>query len=347
MGNREWVSRRTCVILPNAARAGGVLVGRHGRLLSQWAVFWLVPVVSIAFAAEPDDTLSHSVEQVAADFDGSIGVYARDFKTGRTFGFHQDELFCTASVFKLPVMVDLFRRAEAGELNLKDRRRVSERASRHGTGLLKCLRDSPELSLEDLCRLMIIHSDNIATDTLMEIADPESVTRTMEQLGFPKTRVSGNVTRMHYGLIGIDSSIGSLENDELLTQRSREGTLVVGGFADRSLGGNVTTPAEMGRLLEQLELGEVVSESASQQMLEIMRETASRSMIPKYLPPGTVVAHKVGGTWRVKADVGIAYLESGPVVMSLFAYCDPEERRETEVLARIAERIAVWADAQK
>ena len=312
-----------------------------------FAVLWLARVVSIALPADPDEALADCVERVAADFDGSIGVYARDLTTGRTFGFHQDELFCTASVFKLPVMVELFRRGEAGELSLKDRRRVSERASRHGTGLLKCLRDSPELSLEDFCRLMIIHSDNIATDTLMEIADPESVTRTMTGLGFPKTRVSGNVTRMHYGLIGIDSSIGSPENDELLTHRSREGTLVVGGFADRSLNGNVTTPAEMGRLLEQLERGEVVSESASGQMLAIMKETASRSMIPKHLPPGTVVAHKVGGTWRVKADVGIAYLDSGPVVMSLFAYCDPEERRETEVLARIAERIAAWANAQK
>ena len=155
------------------------------------AVFWLAFCATIAFPAEPDDALAQQVEEVAAGFDGSIGVYARQLASGRTFGFREDELFCTASVFKLPVMVELFRRADAGELNLKERRRVSARASRHGTGLLSCLEDSPELSLEDYCRLMIIHSDNVATDTLMEIVGPESVTRTMERLGFPNTRVFG------------------------------------------------------------------------------------------------------------------------------------------------------------
>ena len=148
-------------------------------------------------------------------------------------------------------------------------------------------------------------------------------------------------------MIGVDSSIGSQAYDDLLTQRAREGKLVAGGFVDRSLNGNVTTPEEMGRLLEQLHRGEVVSESASEQMLEIMKQTGSQAVIRKHLPPETVVAHKIGGTWRVRADVGIAYLKSGPVIMSLFAYCGPEETRKTEVLAQIAARIAEWANQQE
>ena len=296
---------------------------------------------------EDRNDLDGEVRKVLKNFKGLVGIYAKHLSSGWTYRHNADELFCTASVFKVPVMVDLFRRAEEDNLDLRAKRKVSAAVSRHGTGVLKYLEDDPELSLLDYCRLMIIYSDNIATDTLMEIADPPAVTRTMERLGLTKTRVSGNVTKMHYGLVGVDSSVGSANLDEVLIERARAGELVQGGFADRSLDGNVTTPEEMGALLEMIYRGEAVSSEASAEMLEIMKETRGREMIPRYLPPETEVAHKTGGTWRVKADVGIVFLDYGPVVMSLFVYCDPGETRKGRVLAEIAGLIARWGEPRR
>src|SRR5688572_19951704 len=98
--------------------------------------------------------LESKVAKLVEGFTGSVGIYANDLNTGREFAYHADDLFATASVFKVPVLIELFRRAEAGELRLDDRRRVPTTGiSRHGTGVLKNLRDQPEMTPLDYCRL--------------------------------------------------------------------------------------------------------------------------------------------------------------------------------------------------
>ena len=204
-------------------------------------------------------------------------------------------------------MIELFRRVSRGEITLDERRRVPSGISKHGGGALKYLNDAPELSLRDYCRLMIILSDNVATDTLMQIVNPESITSTMSRLGFRRTRVSGNLTTMHYRMYGISSTVGSPEADLVLQDRARAGKPLAAGLVDRSTNGNITTPKEMGTMFEKLYKGEIMSRGASSQMVEILKQNTNRSMIPKYLPPNTVVAHKNGATEGVRADVGIVY----------------------------------------
>ena len=98
----------------------------------------------------------------------------------------------------------------------------------------------------------------------------------------------------------------------------------------------------MGAIFEKLYKGEIVSSEASSQMLEILKQNTNRSMIPKYLPPNTVVAHKNGATEGVRADVGVAYLDQGPIVVSVFAYYNVEEQEAAgELVARITQVIAV------
>jgi beta-lactamase class A len=145
---------------------------------------------------------------------------------------------------------------------------------------------------------------------------------------------------MHYRMAGMESSVGSAANDAILLARQKERKFLAAGFADRSRSGNVTTPREMGTIFEKIHRGEIIGPEASRAMLEILKQTESRNMIPRHLPPETVVAHKIGGSWRVKADAGIAYLPGHPLVISVFAYFEPEERRSTDLIAALSEVLA-------
>ena len=79
-------------------------------------------------------------------------------------------------------------------------------------------------------------------------------------------------------------------------------------------------------LLVRLHRGEIIGRSTSAQMIEILKQTQSRNMIPRDLRRKTVVAHKTGGTWRVKADVGIVYTGNAPIVVAALTYSHPSER---------------------
>ena len=307
------------------------------------AVALILIAASTSHVVPENEDLDAAVRVSLWDFKGSVGIYAEDLNSGRIYGRNEDDLFPTASVFKVPVMIEFFRRVESIELLSDQTQEWAHGISRHGSGVLK-ERELPDpLPLLELCRLMIAHSDNVATDTLMQVVSAASVSATMDELGFPNTHVAGNCTEMHYHMADIDSRIGSPALDELLLRRAQSGNLVEAGFASASPDGNVTTPREMGLIFKQIHRGEMVSELASQQMIEILKQTTDRRMIPRHLPSDPEVAHKIGGTWRVKADVGIVYSESGPVVMSLFAYYHRSETRATDVLAEIARVIADWA----
>ena len=311
--------------------------------LTAWAV-------GCGFGCEapvPSDNaeLHSQVRTLLRPFQGSVGVYAEDLAGGKQYTYQADEIFPTASVFKVAVMIELFQRAERIELLLDESHPVPKGISHHGTGKLKDSNGSSEWTLLDYCRLMIAESDNVATDTLMETLQPYSVTATLRELGFSKTHVAGNCTEMHYQMAGIDSRVGSPKHDELLLARARAGQLVEAGFADGSPTGNVTTPREMAAIFKKIHNKKLVSPPASMQMLEILKQTSSRTMIAKHLPHQMVVAHKIGGTWRVKADVGIVYLEGGPLLLALFAYYHPQETRAADTLAEIARLVVEWVEA--
>ena len=293
----------------------------------------------------PENAELHSrVRSLLRPFRGSVGIYAEDLSGSKQYAYQADDLFPTASVFKVAVMIELFQRAERIELLLDDRRPIAKGISHHGTGKLKEGVDQPDSTLLEYCRLMIAESDNVATDTLMKMLPPAAVTATLRELGFPKTHVAGNCTEMHYQMAGIDSRVGSPKLDQILLDRARAGSLVEAGFADSSIASNVTTPREMAAIFRRIYDKEIISHSASVQMLELLKQTSSRSLIPKHLSPDTVVAHKVGGTWRVKADVGIVYLERGPLLISLFSYYHRRETQAADILAEISRLIVEWVE---
>jgi beta-lactamase class A len=275
-----------------------------------------------------------------------VGIYARDLLTGTTYARNAEDRFPAASLFKVFVMIDLFRRAEDGNLRLGDRL-VADRAgiSKTGPGVIRYLGRHPELSLMDCCRLMIIWSDDVATDLLLRILTPASVSRTLAKLGFSRSHVAGDCTQMKYRMAAIDPLNPSEENDALLVSRMKEGQLKEAGFADSTADGTVTTPREMGMLLEGLYHRKIAAPAACDRMVQMMTEATanSRSMIPRLLPEGLSIAHRAGGSWRVLADAGLVDLAGRPIVISIFTHHHPAEKGAADLIADLSRILFAWS----
>ena len=165
---------------------------------------------------------SENMDRVAADFDGGIGFYAEDLTSGQSYQYNAEERLPTASVCKVPVMVELFRQAEAGELSLDERRRLEDKYSTHGSGTLSLALDQPELSLRDYCRFMIAISDNMATDLLMEVVGLERVNQTMAALGLGNIRTNSTIGRYHYAMVGLEGLPRNRKSDRLMDVKRRD-----------------------------------------------------------------------------------------------------------------------------
>ncbi len=283
------------------------------------------------------------LDQIAADFRGRIGFYIEDLKSGATRHYNRNRCFPTASVCKIPVMIELFRQVEEGCLSLDERHRLHSEISTHGSGLLSLLRDEPELTLHDYCRLMICVSDNMATDQLIEIVGPKSTNAMLDALGFPDTRTSVTLGRYHYRMYGMDDEPCNRENDRVLAERSRMRGVDHDclSFHD-SLENNVSTPQDMASILKQLYYAQMVSPGASAAMLDMLRGGRDRRMIPRHLDRELPIAHKYGSSGRIKGDVGIVYLPTGPLIISAFALASDDDAAGDEAIAEIS-RLAVKA----
>jgi hypothetical protein len=149
---------------------------------------------------------------------------------------------------------------------------------------------------------------------------------------------------MNYRLAGMDPDIVSPETEQEWNRRLELQELREAGFADRSSGGTVSTPREMGGLLERMLRGELVHASCSARMLQLLESTSSlsRSMIPRFLPEDLTIAHRAGGAWRVLADAGVVDPRGRPIVMVLFAFHDPAEMGAADLLADLSRILFEW-----
>ena len=267
---------------------------------------------------------SSGMNAVAGKVPGRAGFFVKDLETGLQCEYNADEPLPTASTIKVAALIEVFRRAGEGLLSLDDRHRVPRNVSTQGTGVLSLTRDDPELTVRDFCRLMMAVSDNAATDTLVGLVTPGAINATMEALGFHHTRLPMPIGVWHYLMDGITAP-PSRENDEL----KRTGEL--GGDGDRdlpfasSLDNNVASARDLGRMMEMMHRGKILSPDASAQMLEMMKKSTDPDRIRQYLKPEIEVARKNGGSGRIKADAGVVYLPSGPLVIAALVTTDRRE----------------------
>src|SRR5438876_6912063 len=245
----------------------------------------------------PLDRLRTNIEEIAKSIDTNWGIYIRCLDTNEEVALNADRVMDTMSVIKIPLMVEAFRQIESGKFSLNDRYSLRPLDKRPGTGILRSLDDGASLTIQDLLTLMIIVSDNTATDAIFaKVGGTEPVNALMRSYGLNTIRATGTAD-VWFKALGSAPSRAEFHN---------QGKTPFG----------LSSPRDMGRLLEKIALGQAVSKKASDQMIGIMNGQIYRTRIPKYVE-GFQTPHKTGDfVPYIANDVGLLINAQRKVVIS-------------------------------
>lgn len=220
-----------------------------------------------------------AIEQLAKDKSATLGVYFTRLDTGETIEYNSGHIFPAASVIKVPIMMEVFNQHARGKFGLDQILTVDkDTGGPNGSGILKHLQLPVQLSVHNLTTLMIIISDNTASNKMIDLVGFDKVTELCKRYDAPDV-----VLKRYFVGAGIDD----LKKD------------------------NTISPKSMGILLEKLYRREIVSPEASDAMLRIMKKQQVKHKIPRYLPPNTVIAHKTGTQEISSHDAGIVFGPEG------------------------------------
>jgi beta-lactamase class A len=295
----SWIGS-TCVdSVRNALLDPSVLQSTFGQRISmkiQMRVPALLLVVLglhslTAAQSASSTTLDNRIKSELSSFKGKVTIFAKNLDTGETYDFRGDERVPTASTIKIAVMVEAFARVNEGKAKWTDEVILEKQKKVGGSGILQELSDGLHLTLRDAVNLMMLVSDNTATNLVLDVLTTDAVNARMEALGFKNIKILRKV----FG--GGDS----------LANKDPENKKFGLGFA---------TSHEMVLLMEKLERGEVVNSAASKEMIDLMKREQVRYAIGRSqwdLP----LASKYGALDRLRSSIGILYTKKGKIGMAI------------------------------
>src|ERR1044072_78520 len=243
-------------------------------------------------------TLDEQVRAAVSEFKGKVSLFAKNLDTGATYDFGGDNRVRTASTIKVTVMIEACARVMEGKAKWSDEVVLTEAKKVQGSGVLQELGDGLRLTLRDAVNLMMVVSDNTATNLVLDVLTTDGVNARMEQLGLKQTRLLRKVGSGGTSKAGLDPEL-------------------------KPFGLGVTTPREMVMIVEKLERGEVVSKDASKEMIALMKREQSHDGIGRTLN-GVDMATKSGALDRLRSNVGIIYSKRGGIAMAITCDDMPE-----------------------
>ncbi|HLR24982.1 MAG TPA: serine hydrolase [Fodinibius sp.] len=268
-------------------------------------------------------TIDQLKRQLQTKLDSLDGTFAVAFKSlddsSQTLLINEKEMFHAASTMKTPVMVELFKQAEAGNFSLNDSILVKNEfrsivdSSRYRMDMGEDSADSlygaigQKRTIRQLMNNMITMSSNLATNILIEKVGAQNVTQTMRSYGADSIRVLRGVEDIKAYERGLN---------------------------------NRTNAYDLMLLFEKIGRGQAVSQKASQEMIDILKKQHFNDMIPALLPGEVEVAHKTGWITGVQHDSGLILLPDGRrYVLVLLSKEAPDKGKVMAGLADISKDI--------
>ncbi len=295
--------------------------------LGLFGLAWPVPPVlaqSSPRTPPPLERLEASIERITTSLNATWGIYITCLETGEEIAINADRQMDTMSVIKIPLMIEVFEQIKAGRLRPEDKYTLTREDMRPGTGVMRSLDPGAVVTVKDLVTLMIIVSDNTATDVLYRlVGGPAAVNTRMQALGFPQTRAPADAAAW----------FAAIEASADRAAFHREGKHPFG----------LSTPREIGRMIEMMERGTLVDKASSEQMLQVMRGQLYRTRIPRYVS-GWRVPHKTGDFLPyIGNDVGALEAPGRTVVVSIFTANHFGNGHALEdAIGRVSEQVAAY-----
>jgi len=247
----------------------------------------------------PLQRLEASIQRTTRSINATWGIYVKSLEAGEEIAIDADRRMETMSTIKIPLMVEVLEQIKAGKFKLADKYTFVEADSQPGTGTIQRLDPGAVMTVKDLITMMIVVSDNTATEVLYRmVGGPDVVNARLDTLGLKNTRAMNVPSKWFPALRAAPTT----------EQFYREGKHPFG----------LSTPREMGRLLEMMERGTLVDKPSSDLMLRIMRGQLYRTRIPRYVT-GYTIPHKTGDFLPyVGDDVGILEAPGKTIIVSVF-----------------------------
>ena len=260
-------------------------------------------VASVGVSAQTNqpsanEALDSRVRAEVGQFKGRVSLFAKNLDTGVVYGFGGDDRVPTASTIKIAVMIEAYARVAEGKAKWTDELVLMKKKTVGGSGILREFGDGLNLSLRDAVTLMMVLSDNTATNLVIDVLSADAVNQRMDSLGFKETRLMRRV----FG--GGESAEGKKAEN-------------------KQFGLGRTTPHEMVLIMEKLDRGEVVSPTASREMLELMKREQGTNGIWRD-DWRTSKATKSGALDALRSNVGLLYHPRGRIALAITCNEMPE-----------------------
>ncbi len=228
--------------------------------------------------------LSLKLRSAAENFRGTAGILIKDLEYGFEFRHNEDELFASASLAKVPIMVAAFKASNEGLLDLDKEMALTRRDVLPGSGNLRFMSPGTEFTLRELVDLMVSISDNTATNMVTRAVGMDYINRAIAEIGMENSILSRRVA-------DYDARSRGLEN--------------------------YTTAREMSVIFEDMYRGTLVNQDVSAKSLRYLFDQRSRDRIPGRLPGDVPVAHKTGLERGVCHDAGIVFDPRGHYLIAV------------------------------
>lgn len=255
-----------------------------------------------------DEALQQQISAIAGAHHGRVALYATQLNTGKTVALDADQPVQTASVIKLTILFEAMEEVRAGKAHWDEKLTLNKGDAVSGSGVLMFFDAPLTLTLKDVLTMMVIVSDNTATNMAIDRFGVDAINQRIAWMGLKDTHLYKKVMKPATGPMPADQP---------------------------KFGLGKTTPREMAKVMERIGLCQLAGPGEATQpgdtaicavALHMLRNQFYRDTVPRYLEKldsseqGSGIASKTGSLNAVRNDVAIVAGKSGPMVLSIFTY---------------------------
>lgn len=208
---------------------------------------------------------------------GNVSVIIKDFEIGESIKINENDIFPSASMIKIPIIIELFSRVISGEISLQERISLKSADKVGGFGILKEFDEGVELTYKDLAMLMIVLSDNVATNILIDELKIENINSTIKDMNLKSTSLQRKMMDSKAKLEGLD---------------------------------NYTSASDLLIMFES-----ILKNNSYEKILDIMTRQQCNNKLPYLIDENIKFAHKTGDLPGVEHDGGIMFINDRPIIV--------------------------------